>query len=52
MARLSDNIEELDDRSLVRLRLSATSLVLRVREELELRSALDPFQKTSKQSVE
>ncbi|MFT3925759.1 MAG: hypothetical protein QM778_24670 [Myxococcales bacterium] len=42
MERLSDNVDELDDRSLVRLRMSTSSLLRRVREELELRSALNP----------
>ncbi len=41
--RLGDNVEELDDRALVRLRLTAKTLLSRVRGELEVRSALDPF---------
>lgn len=43
MQRLSDNVEDLDDRALVRLRLTAKTLLSRVRDELEVRSALDPF---------
>jgi hypothetical protein len=41
MEKLSDNLDELDDRSLMQLRLATVAILCRIREEVQVRSALD-----------